>query len=328
MDDTLRALLKHGGVSSCVIAGAWLTLSVTAHALTPSGQAVAVIQATSASGPGGSRTLAASKPVYSGDRINTGGSGEAQIVFADNTRLVVGPNSSIVIDKYVYNPGSGAQVSMQLAKGAFRFISGSGSKRDFRITTPSATLGIRGTAFDVAVGGRIGTGLLVFDGSVRMCSRRNSQCTIVNRGCNAAVVTNDGNIGSPNTRADRAAMIRASFPLVPGQRQLRSEFRVDTRSCGALNTPAPVGPGGVRQINLAPAGGGVINEPPEEQENPGNARGAPGASNPTGKTESANSNASSTARSSPGNSGNSNAGGGGKGSSGSKGKSSGKGNNK
>lgn len=297
MNDRLKSLLrKQGGVSLCVMTGAWLMLSAEAHALTPSGKAVAVIQATSASGPGGSRTLAAAKPVYSGDRIKTGGSGEAQIVFGDNTRLVVGPNSSIVIDKYVYNPGgSGAQVSMQLAKGAFRFISGRGSKRNFRITTPSATLGIRGTAFDVAVGGRIGTGLLVFDGSVRMCSRRNGQCTIVNRGCNAAVVTNDGNLGSPSSRADRAAMIRASFPLVPGQRRLRSEFRVDTRSCGSLSIPAPRG--GVRQINLSPAGGGVINDPPD---NPGGGGGAPGASSPGNPGANSNNNASTTATSGQG----------------------------
>ena len=188
---------------------AWVPALTTVEALTPSGKAVAVVQSTSASGPGGSRTLAAAKPVYSGDRINTSSRGEAQIVFADDTRLVVGPNSSIVIDKYVYNPGaSGAQVSMQLAKGAFRFISGRGSKRNFRITTPSATLGIRGTAFDVGVGGRIGTGVAVFDGSVRFCSRRSGECAMVRQGCNIAVVTPNGGVGTPRNQADKAAMIR------------------------------------------------------------------------------------------------------------------------
>jgi hypothetical protein len=261
------------------------------EALTPSGKTVTVIQATSASGPGGSRTLAAAKPVYSGDQIKTGGSGEAQIVFADNTRLVVGPNSSIVIDKYVYNAGgSGAQVSMQLARGAFRFISGSGSKQNFRITTPSATLGIRGTAFDVGVGGRIGTGVAVFDGSVRVCSRRTGECAIVNRGCNIAVVSPDGGIGAPRGQADKAAMIRAAFPLIGRQNRYRGEFRVSTRGCGSLSVP----PGGVRNINLSPAGGGVINEPP------GGGGLSPGASNPTGRSGSSNSNASETATSGTG----------------------------
>src|SRR5919108_5616076 len=74
----------------------------SASAIDPSGTTVAVIQATSATGPGGSRTLEPQRPVYSGDRINTAESGEAQIYFRDQTRLVVGPNSSLVIDKFVF----------------------------------------------------------------------------------------------------------------------------------------------------------------------------------------------------------------------------------
>lgn len=313
MDNRLVDLLnKRSKIGLCLVASAGVLFAADTQALTPSGKAVAVVQSTSASGPGGSRTLAAAKPVYSGDHIRTSSGGEAQIVFADNTRLVIGPNSSIVIDKYVYNPGaSGAQVSMQLAKGAFRFISGRGSKRDFRITTPSATLGIRGTAFDVGVGGRIGTGVAVFDGSVRFCSRRSGQCTIVNQGCSIGVITPNGGVGTPQSQADKAAMIRAAFPLIGRQSRYRGEFRVNTRGCGGGLKPVPGG--GVRQINLSPAGGGVINEPPGGGDPPGGGLGAPGASNPTGKTGSANSNASSTARNSPGNSGSSSAGGKGKG---------------
>lgn len=286
-----------------VMTAALLALPPGAQALTPSGKAVAVVQATSASGPGGSRTLAAAKPVYSGDRIKTSGGGEAQIVFADNTRLVVGPNSSIVIDKYVYRGGgSGAQVSMQLARGAFRFISGSGSKRDFRITTPTATLGIRGTAFDVGVGGRIGTGVAVFDGSVRVCSRRSGQCAVVNRGCNIAVVTPNGGIGAPQSQADKAAMIRAAFPLIGRQGRYRGEFRVNTRGCGALTPRLP--DRDVRQINLSPAGGGVINNPPDNPGNPGNpgnqGGGGPGQSSPGNPGANSNNNASSTATSGQG----------------------------
>lgn len=299
----------------------WLLFPASATALSPSGKAVAVVQATSASGPGGSRTLAAAKPVYSGDRINTGGSGQAQIVFADDTKLVVGPNSSIVIDDFVFNKNNSvAKVSLQMTKGAFRFITGGGPKRAYEIVTPTATLGIRGTAFDVAVGGRVGTGLLVFDGSVRMCSRRNGQCTVVNRGCGAAVVTNQGNIGEPNSNADKAALIRAAFPLVPGQDRLRSAFRVNIRGCGQLSVPPPAR-GGVRQINLSPARGN--GSPPGNDDGASNppgggggttdGSGAPGASsNTNGGTRSASSSGSSTSRSNPGNSGNSNAGGNGK----------------
>lgn len=291
MIDMTRSMKRKGVVLLFGAVGAWLALPVAVNGLTPSGKAVAVVQATSASGPGGSRTLTAAKPVYSGDRIKTGGSGQAQIVFADNTRLVVGPNSSIVIDKYVYNPGSsGAQVSMQLAKGAFRFISGRGSDRNVRITTPSATLGIRGTAFDVGVGGKIGTGVAVFDGSVRVCSRRTGKCAIVNQGCNIAVVTPKGSIGGPHGQADKAAIIRAAFPLIGRQNRFRGEFRVNTRGCGALSLPR----GGLRNINLSPPQGGVVN-PPD-----GGVGGAPGQSSPGNSGANSNNHASETATSGQG----------------------------
>ena len=102
----------------------------SASALSPSGEVMAVIQATSASGPGGARTLSTTGPVYSGDRIKTGKAGEAQIRFIDDTRLVVGASSSIVIDKYVFNPDKTvAQVGLQFTKGTLRFITGSGPKR-------------------------------------------------------------------------------------------------------------------------------------------------------------------------------------------------------
>lgn len=305
--ESRASLARHAGslfaaaLCVCSLPPTW------ANALTPSGTAVAVVQATSASGPGGSRTLAPAKPVFSGDRINTGGSGEAQIVFADDTRLVVGPNSSIVIDKYVYDPGgSRSQVSMQLARGAFRFISGRGSKRSFQIATPTATLGVRGTAFDVGVGGRVGTGVAVFDGSVRICSRRTGECTIVNRGCNIAVITPDGRVGTPSNQADKAALIRAAFPLIGRQDRYRGDFRVDTRGCGRSSLSPDQD---VRRINLSPAGGGV-NNPPGGGGPGGGGNNAPGASgNTKGGSKSASSSANSRARSNPGKSGESNAGG-------------------
>jgi hypothetical protein len=278
------------------------------EALSPSGEALAVVQATSATGPGGSRTLAPAKPIYSGDRIKTGNVGEAQIRFLDNTKLVVGPNSSIVIDKFVFNPDKTlAGVSLQMTKGAFRFITGTGPKKAYTITTPTATLGIRGTKFDVAVGGKLGTGILVFDGAVRMCNRATGRCTTIDRGCGAAVASPDGSLASPRTAADRVALIKAAFPLALKQKSLRTDFKVSTRDCGLTST-APGLKTPFREINFSPLGpapgpGPAPGNPPGGTNNPG------ASGNTNGGNQSGSSNASSNARSAPGKSASSNAGG-------------------
>jgi hypothetical protein len=297
------------GVVLTSVCAFWVPFG-SAEALSPSGEALAVVQSTSVSGPGGSRVLGVSKPIYSGDRINTGQKGEAQILFLDNTKLVVGPNSAIVIDKFVYNPDKTlASVGLQMTKGAFRFITGNGPKRAYSIQTPTATLAVRGTKFDVAVGGKFGTGILVFDGAVEMCNRITGNCTVGNRGCGAAVASPDGSLNSPRSAEDTTALIRAAFPLVSRQGALRTDFRVDSGECGNLATPPAAGAPALKQINFSPVA-------PIDPVTPPVVSGGinPGASGSTsGSSHSSSSSASSTSRSGPGKSASSNAGGKGKG---------------
>jgi hypothetical protein len=79
--------------------------------------------------------------------------------------FTIGPNSSLTIDEFVYNPGGGqGRLTANIARGAFRFVSGkvAATGQDaMKITTPAATIGIRGT-----VGGGVvdstGTGAALF----------------------------------------------------------------------------------------------------------------------------------------------------------------------
>ena len=111
----------------------------------PDGFVVAVIQRRIIDAKTGRSVLEKASPIYSGDRITTDNIGNAQIKFRDDTKLVVGPNSTLVIDAFVFNKNDTArQVSISALKGAFRFISGKSPKDVYRITTPTATIGIRG----------------------------------------------------------------------------------------------------------------------------------------------------------------------------------------
>ena len=68
-----------------------------------------MVPAAAASGTSGRRVLEVKGPVFMGDRVQTGASGEAQIEFRDNTRLVVGPNSLMTIDAFVFNENNTAK---------------------------------------------------------------------------------------------------------------------------------------------------------------------------------------------------------------------------
>ena len=111
----------------------------------PDGFVVAVIQQAHIDAKTGKRVLMPAQAIYSGDRITTDAIGNAQIKFRDDTKLVVGPNSALVIDAFVFDKNDTArQVSISAIKGAFRFISGKSPKDVYKITTPTATIGVRG----------------------------------------------------------------------------------------------------------------------------------------------------------------------------------------
>lgn len=110
----------------------------------PSGTVIAVVQQSEAVGETGKRVLMAEAPVFSGDQILTGPIGEAQVKFRDNTKLVVGPNSKMVIDAFVFEGDTARKISINAVRGAFRFISGRSPKDAYSITTPTATIGVRG----------------------------------------------------------------------------------------------------------------------------------------------------------------------------------------
>ncbi len=72
--------------------------------------------------------------------------GTMEVMLDDGTELLVGPSSSILIDRYVYDASGGA-VGMSLAKGALRVISGRLKKEDSEFRTEVANIGVRGTQF-------------------------------------------------------------------------------------------------------------------------------------------------------------------------------------
>lgn len=87
------------------------------------------------------------------DRVETLAASRLQILLLDQTTFTVGQNATVTIDRFVYDPDrNAADVSANIAKGAFRFVGGRRGGAVATIDTPAATIGIRGTFLEGVVG--------------------------------------------------------------------------------------------------------------------------------------------------------------------------------
>lgn len=79
------------------------------------------------------------------ERIHTT-TGTVQLLFLDKSTLSIAPNTSILIDEFVYEPNSGqGHMLAKLTQGALRYVGGELSHAgEATITTASAAIGIRG----------------------------------------------------------------------------------------------------------------------------------------------------------------------------------------
>ena len=81
--------------------------------------------------------------------------GTMRINFIDDTRVELTEQSRLVIDEFVYDPSQDlGSLSMKASLGTVRYASGQIAKRykqNVKITTPSATIGVRGTDFIMTV---------------------------------------------------------------------------------------------------------------------------------------------------------------------------------
>ena len=90
--------------------------------------------------------------VFQNEHVRTGEASEAKLVFLDNTDLSVGPTSEVTLDRFAYNPDRGTgRVQIEANRGVFRFVTGSQNKKDYEVVTPSGTIHVKGTEFQLLV---------------------------------------------------------------------------------------------------------------------------------------------------------------------------------
>lgn len=105
--------------------------------------------------------------IFFRQRVATGADAAADLKFVDDSRLSLGANTEVTLDEFVYRPGEGVvDGAFRVTRGVLRLGSGKARLR-VGIQTPAATLGIRGTRFDVQVTPQ-GTELAVIEGEVEI----------------------------------------------------------------------------------------------------------------------------------------------------------------
>ena len=114
-------------------------------------------------------------PIFLNDEVATGPNDKLQVLLSDQTVFSIGPNSVLVFDEFIYDPGSsdGGSLVASVKRGSFKFISGKIAKQGpeaMKLKLPNASASIRGTS----VAGRVGddgeADLLLLSGAIEVAS--------------------------------------------------------------------------------------------------------------------------------------------------------------
>lgn len=187
--------------------------------------------------------------VEAGTTVHTGNSGNAVLRLDDGQQVVLSPNTSFKIDQFRFDNAKPEQnsISMSMFKGALRILTGLIGQRDnskFVLRTPSATVGIRGTDFMVAMVNPVY--LSVIQGAV---TTTNAAGTAVFSAGMTATVTSSAALGAAIPASALPSSVAASFS------SLSSAAMTASFSAASSTTGAGAGGSGATGATGAAAGG-------------------------------------------------------------------------
>lgn len=152
--------------------------------------------------------------INSGDNIITGRAGQTQIRFSDGGLVSLAPNSQFNIDRYVDdNKPEEDGFFASLLRGGMRAITGLVGKRNresYKITTTTATIGIRGSAFSANYNP---------DGSLNVAGEQDGIVVCTNAGCVELIVGEVVRVTGSDSLPARTAERSNVPPLVARQEQ-------------------------------------------------------------------------------------------------------------
>ena len=197
--------------------------------LAASGKALGVDPAAAVETRTDSKTLTVGADISIGDRVVTGAKGQVQIKFSDQTELVVGPNSALLIEDYLLrNDESAGKFAINALSGTFRFTTGRAPKDRYIIKTPTGTIGVRGTSFDFNSSTQE-TKVLLYHGQVVLCNLDNA-CVTLDDTCELGAYdlgTSEILGHTDDFKGAAREDLKAEFKYARSQAPLLGAFRID-----------------------------------------------------------------------------------------------------
>src|SRR3954451_23025095 len=137
--------------------------------------------------------ISAGDGVFRDETVRTAADADAKFVLRDDTNLSLGPSSTLKLDRAVFSGETSAgDIAIKLQAGAFRFITGNSAKESYKIVTPLATIGVRGTTLDF-LNLRFRNVVVLQAGRARVCAA--GQCVdLLNPGDSAVITLTNGKI--------------------------------------------------------------------------------------------------------------------------------------
>jgi hypothetical protein len=209
--------------NASALSAAALALVVSAPAMAePGGQigeTLAIVNIVTGNYDEDIRKLNVGDRVRQDEVIEVRADGRGELKLDDDTKLAIGPNSKLKLDKFVYDSDKNAgEIAVNLTKGAFRWATGNAAKPSYVIKTPSASIAVRGTVFDVFVLEDKSTWLLLHEGAVEVRGAKKSKCQVLDQPGRLIPISADGKVGKSidwkKITADKAPDFDKAFPFV------------------------------------------------------------------------------------------------------------------
>ncbi len=203
------------------------------------------------------RPAAKNDTLESGASVTTGEKSYAVLKFEDGQIIALQSNSQFQVQDYRYNPSNAQQsnIFLSLAKGGLRAITGAiatQNKAAFKLQTPQATIGIRGTDFPVVLSG--GMYAQVLQGAIEVQNSAGAAELGVGQG---TFVASFNTLPVAVLASTLPVAIFAEILSVPIAGVSAAGAALGTSSSGGLSTGALIGIGlGIAGVAAAASGGG------------------------------------------------------------------------